>query len=272
MSFYIDAAAICNIGRIRDKNEDNLFFNGKVLPLDHKNLRNPYHRKFLLDKDYCFGVFDGMGGEASGEVASYCAASSFKNELEKTEQLPMNTRDRLAEASLNTNQKVWERSEENTEGQMGSTLAVLYFTQDQVYTCNLGDSRAFRLRDNELTQITQDHVETLPESEKMKNRKPHLIQYLGASPEELRLEPYIAKEDIREGDQYLICSDGLTDMVSNTDICAALKEEADLKRCVLRLLKEALDAGGRDNITIILCRIGKRESFWERFRQQRQGE
>lgn len=75
------------------------------------------------------------------------------------------------------------------------------------------------------------------------------------NPEEITLEPYIGKCKIKRGDQYLICSDGLTDMVSKTDICAILKSCASTKKAVETLLKTALENGGKDNVTVILCRV-----------------
>ena len=135
---------------------------------------------------------------------------------------------------------------------MGSTIAMLMFFGDQPYVCNLGDSRIYRFRDDELMQISEDHLEPVPPGS---GRKPRLVQHLGIFEEEMRLEPYIAKGALKRGDVFLLCSDGLTDMVSPAEICLILKETRSEKRAVERLIELALEHGGRDNTTVIVCRI-----------------
>ncbi len=252
MDYIIQAAAGCHKGRIRRNNEDNLYFDGKILPEIHSGLSHPVRKKASADQNPVFGVFDGMGGEENGERASYLAAMTFSNLIQDTKEYLVNPREFLASACETMNEAVLAESKQSEEGIMGTTASILYFTNDEVYACNLGDTKAFRLRDNMLIQLTKDHVEYQSENAKT---KPRLTQYLGIDPEELTIVPYIAKGELQEGDIYLICSDGLTDMVSNIEICAILKESISLKRCVEKLIDLANKSGGKDNITIILCRV-----------------
>ncbi len=88
-------------------------------------------------------------------------------------------------------------------------------------------------------------------------RKPGLTQFLGIDSNEMRLEPYVHRMEIQEGDQFLICSDGLTDMVTETEIQEVLSQSDTVQEKVQKLLGKALSYGGKDNVTIILCEIGE---------------
>ena len=134
---------------------------------------------------------------------------------------------------------------------MGTTAAVVLFEGRNVHICNIGDSKVFRYRDGQLLQLSKDHLCFAPFGV-----KPALSQSLGIPPEKLRLEPFYMRTDCAEADMYLICSDGLTDMLTNEEIQAVLSSNSATPT-VTRLLELALRNGGKDNITIILCKIEK---------------
>ena len=130
----------------------------------------------------------------------------------------------------------------------------MLFSGNFAYVANLGDSRAFRLRNGELLQLSADHTDAaLLQGQGI--RKPRLTQHLGIWPEEMVLEPYIAKGEIQAGDRYLLCSDGLTDMVSNMEICTLMKETGSICHLTDRLVAKALEKGGRDNVTVLAAQI-----------------
>ncbi len=135
---------------------------------------------------------------------------------------------------------------------METTAAVLLFVPDEVYACNLGDSRIYRYRENEFLQISVDDVEHLPEGVR---RKAGLTQFLGISEEEMSIEPHISKWEVKSGDVFLICSDGLTDMVANLDICMMLRQHVSVRQSVRHLISQALHNGGRDNTTVIVIKV-----------------
>ena len=195
-------------------------------------------------------VLDGMGGENFGECASFTAAEGLKDAEQRLKNFVVPESRFLSETCLALNAAVFARAKELKTNHMGTTLALLYFTRTYVYSCNLGDSRAFRLRGGEFLQITEDHVESREETGV---RKPALTQYLGIDPEEYLIEPYIAKGELQRGDQYLICSDGLTDMLSNLEIVRIMSEAKRPEDCVCSLIDAALEKGGKDNVTVIYC-------------------
>ena len=252
MVYQLSAACGCHIGRVRRNNEDNFYFGGRSLPENNSGLTGCIVTKSYLESDICFGVFDGMGGEEYGETASFSAAKTTHQRMKIGKRYAIGPRTVLTQLCVEMNRAVCERQRELFVSRMGTTAAMLLFVPDEVYACNLGDSRIYRLRDNELSQISVDDIEHLPEGTK---RKPGLIQFLGVPEDELVLEPHISKCELKRGDIYLLCSDGLTDMVSNLEICMILRQHISVKQTVQHLLNQAMHAGGIDNTTIIVIRV-----------------
>lgn len=252
MIYQLSAACGCKTGRIRGSNEDNLYFSGKILSEENSGMKGVLPSKSLLTDLTCFAVFDGMGGAACGEAASFQAAETFRRHIEDHLSVAESPRGFLEAVCEEMNLAVCSRAQELCASTMGTTAVILAFVPDQVYVCNLGDSRAYRLRSNELMQMTVDDWEVLPPHVK---RKPGLSQCLGISPEDMLLEPHIAKCEILPGDTYLLCSDGITDMLTNIEIYTCLKAHISPQKSVEHLLKLAMDHGGRDNATAIVIKV-----------------
>ncbi len=250
--YYLEAACRCDPGRVRLKNEDNLYFNEKILLV--QNLGTPCVLSFRgALGNACFGVFDGMGGEQQGEQAAFLAAQALRERLRGGAEQPG---ERLKEACFFANRRICAASAEQGGGRMGSTAAMLHFTQELVWLCNIGDSKIFRHRKGELTQLSVDHTDqAFLKREGITNRKPSLTQHLGIWPEEMEIEPYLASERFKEGDLYLLCSDGLTDMLSLSEIAEILSVREKVEARVDRLIDCAIDRGGRDNVTVILSDV-----------------
>lgn len=252
MRFSIDAACGCSTGKIRKNNEDNFYFDDKCLELDNQGLRNPVSFSDRIKNGLCLAIFDGMGGENFGEVAAYTAARQMQSTARALSDYFISERKYLLRLTMKLNDAIVEAKKQLCTDRCGSTMIALYFSSSYVYTCNIGDSRAYRLRDGEFLQLSVDHVEKRPEGER---KKAPLTQHLGIDPEDMQIEPYIAKGKISKGDIYLLCSDGLTDMLTNfeiSDIMLTCEEPAD---CAQKLIRVALEHGGRDNITVIVCKI-----------------
>ncbi|MBR6526974.1 MAG: serine/threonine-protein phosphatase [Lachnospiraceae bacterium] len=255
MAFKIQAACGCNIGRRRTNNEDNFYFDNRLLPKENRGLKTAVMIEQPLEREQCYGVFDGMGGESYGEEASFLAAQTAKEHQKILADFIQPPKAYLTDLVKEMNDAVCQKSEELGSGRMGSTAVMLYLNHDYAYICNVGDSRAFRLRQDEFMQISEDHTDAKFLAEQGIRRKPSLTQHLGIWPDEMELEPYVAKGQLQDGDQFLLCSDGLTDMVSNAEICAIMKEHEDVRLCVDALIDTALEHGGKDNVTVILVRV-----------------
>lgn len=252
MRYMIQAACGCNTGKIRKNNEDNFYFDGRCLEIENNGLKNPACVEERLKNGYCYAIFDGMGGENYGELASFTAARQMQQMERSLADYLIPEKKYLERLAIRLNDAVVEEQQKMRTERMGSTMVSLYFSGRYVYVCNVGDSRAYRLRDGEFLQISVDHVEKMPGRP---NKKAPLTQHLGLGCEEIQIEPYIAKGEIKKGDIYLLCSDGLTDMLTNFEISDILLREEDAESCVKELIHSALEHGGRDNITVIVGKI-----------------
>lgn len=253
MALILEAACGSNIGRVRTNNEDNCYFNGEILPEVNSGIPTPWYHRFV-DETVCLGVFDGMGGMDDGQVASHLAAQSFATDCRRIQSGGMLSEAFFISAVSHMNNVVWTEAE-SRKNNMGTTAVMIGFCESAVYLCNVGDSPACRFRDGLLTKISMDHLEEIPPFLQGKaHKKAKLSQCVGISPEELQLEPYLAQGVLREGDVFLLCSDGLTDMVPTEEIRLLLAENNDLGVAVQRLIQRALDGGGKDNITVLLVK------------------
>lgn len=252
MRFTLEAACGCHMGKVRRNNEDNFYFAGKCLETENDGLRHPAYLEEPLKNGFCVAVFDGMGGENYGEIASFTAARELQKVERSLSDYLISEKKYLTNLTLQLNEAVVHAAQELRTSRMGSTMVGLYFSSRSVYVCNVGDSRAYRLRRGEFLQLSQDHIEHfVPEGK----TKASLSQHLGIDPQEMRIEPYIAKGEIEKGDQYLLCSDGLTDMLTNIEISDIMLRCDDVVSCVEALIDAAIDRGGHDNITAIVCRL-----------------
>lgn len=258
MNYLINYFCISHIGNLRSLNQDNFMCVGTYMELESNETTDMISGSILSTAIPVFGVFDGMGGEECGEMASYIAAKqiakySFGKEPEQN----------LLEYCKTANSAICDYIDEQSLTSMGTTAAILLFTKKKIFLCNIGDSKIFRLSQNELYQISYDHI-----CVSAYGTKPPLTQNLGIKETELIISPYIASGDYQDNDIYLICSDGLTDMVNVEEIKEILSTCAKEKTAET-LLQKALDNGGKDNITIILLYVNKvRSHIFEKIRDK----
>jgi serine/threonine protein phosphatase PrpC len=212
----------------------------------------------MLARSPLFVVADGMGGAQAGEVASQLAIESFQHGLEDT----TDAEGSLAEYARAANFSIHQLSQANAEhAGMGTTLTAVYVGERDVAIAHVGDSRAYCLRDGELLRLTDDHslVDELirqgkltPEEAVEHPQRSVITRALGPEPEvEIDTRSYRA----RDGDVYLLCSDGLTTMVPDGSLAAILLTHPRLRAAGEALIAAANEAGGRDNITVVLLRV-----------------
>ncbi|HEY7966141.1 MAG TPA: Stp1/IreP family PP2C-type Ser/Thr phosphatase [Solirubrobacteraceae bacterium] len=218
-----------------------------------------------LERAPIFVLADGMGGAQAGEVASKLAVGQFAEGLPGEEA--DGAEERLARAVHQANAEIHALSERDSRrAGMGTTLTAAYVGRAQVSFAHVGDSRAYRLRDGHLERITEDHslVEELlrqgrlTEEEAEEHPQRSIItRALGPEPE-VEVDTFtLAAAD---GDVFLICSDGLTSMVSEAGVEEIMLGTPDLATAADRLVAAALAAGGRDNVTVVLFRIEEVET------------
>ena len=252
MSYTLQAACFSHIGKRRANHEDNFYFNGICLEEQNRGTHDPLMLEEAIRQDRFFDVFDGMGGENYGEQAAFAAAVRLQEYIAEPRRFYQSGGRYLKNLTHELNLAVVSKARELLTSRMGTTMAALYLTPCSAYACNVGDSRVYRLRDQVFAQMSRDHVSTLPVPP---GRKPPLVQHLGMDPEEVQVAPHIVKDGLKNGDIYLICTDGLTDMVDNAVIADILQRDISIPEQADALLQAALENGGRDNITAILCRV-----------------
>jgi len=205
-----------------------------------------------------FVVADGMGGAQAGEVASRIAVEAFEQGLPDSGS----PEERLAARVREANQQIYERSRaDRGRAGMGTTLTAAYVDDTHVAIAHVGDSRAYLFRDGTLQRLTQDHslVDELVRRGKLTEeqaaehpQRSIITRALGPEPDvEVDTWTYPA----RAGDVVLLCSDGLTSMISEERVKAVLVEHENLDEAADELIREANEAGGRDNITVVLFRL-----------------
>ena len=212
----------------------------------------------MLARSPLFVVADGMGGAQAGEVASRLAIESFQHGLDDTTDAERS----LAAYARAANVSIHERSQADAaHAGMGTTLTAVYVGAEEVAIAHVGDSRAYCLRDGELLRLTDDHslVDELirqgkltPEEAVEHPQRSVITRALGPEPEvEIDTRSYRA----RDGDVYLLCSDGLTTMVPDAQLAEILLAHGRLRDAGEALIAAANEAGGRDNITVVLLRV-----------------
>lgn len=256
---------VCSsIGQKRKINQDNFYVNGFINKSQKGNILKSY---FPSKKEQVLCICDGMGGEKYGEVASYIAVKKLISYKKRYSALFDRFSEHINAYSQSANNAICNFVKENNGERSGSTMALLCISlkKKEAIAANIGDSKVFIFRGKELKKISEDHNQAqslvslgvITEEEARTHKdKSKLTQHLGIFAEEMILEPYITDNVIIDKkDIFLICSDGLTDMLNYKEIELLLGEKISVKKKCKRLVEKANANGGEDNITIILAEI-----------------
>ena len=254
----IELSAAVDPGRARSNNEDSV----------------------ALDNDVALAVLaDGMGGYNAGEVASNMATSFIRTELGRwLREAQSHASDAEVRRAMdicvdNANRAIFNAANSNPQyAGMGTTLVVAVFRENRLLVGHVGDSRAYRLRGGRLQQITRDHSllqEQIdaglitPEQAAFSANKNLVTRAVGVE-DTVLLETH--QHDVLPGDTYLMCSDGLSDMLDDASIGQVLQAHDSLTASCQALIDAANDAGGKDNISVVLVRASGGASPAKRFR------
>lgn len=229
----VSIGAKSDVGRVRKGNEDAMLVDAPL-----------------------FVVADGMGGHLAGDVASATAVEVIK---ESAEQDPPKDPSNLESYVRAANKAIWEKALEDTKLQgMGTTCTLLYLDEGTAHIAHVGDSRAYLLRDGEFSQLTEDHtlVERMVREGKLERdqaaRHPQRSIITRALGVESDVEVDLSTFEVTEGDRVLLCSDGLSSMVDDSAIEALLRDASGAEGAVESLVEAALEAGGEDNVTVVV--------------------
>lgn len=206
----------------------------------------------INEKTTGIGNYTGSFHDGSyGRRAAYIAADTVSHfERRKSRKAREEDRTYMNRLYLEMNRGVCEYAQRHHIRSMGATAACLRFSDEGICCANVGDSRIYQVNQTGMTQISTDQV-----LKTVFGSKGPLLQYIGMNEEELTLRPEIFTVPYRSGDCYLLCSDGVSDMVSDEEISKIIQGEED-PACAIQLLMEAVtDAGAKDNATAVLCMV-----------------
>ena len=238
----LHSAGATDVGRWRDNNEDSYL---------------------IIPQARVLALADGMGGAAAGEVASQYFVDMVRIAFSEPASPPKDTvPDRIQHVFESANERMLEHIIQHpADTGMGCTADLLVFDGERYIIGHVGDSRVYLLRDGRLQQLTKDHslVQSqvdrgmlTPEEAKHHFRKNILLRAVGT---DSSMACDIVQGAVLGSDIFLLCSDGLTDMVENADIEIVLASAESLEQKVERLISAALEAGGKDNVPVILCEV-----------------
>lgn len=241
---HVNVACKTTPGRIRTSNEDNVYLDGVWLE-DGKQKGHP--RTSEGRPFHTYAVCDGMGGESFGEIASLLAVQTL------AEWDGPDLTDRFREYIDAANRRICDEASRRLVNRMGAVIAILRLSEGRAAICDLGDCRVYQYDDRGLRQLSEDHRTDLPGiGEGM------LTQNLGIPEDEFVLEPHIIRDiQIDRETLFLLCSDGLTDMVTDQMLEENLREKAGETPAAIagELLMAAARQGGRDNITALVVQV-----------------
>ena len=260
--FFLQMAVASDLGRVRSNNEDNFLMDD----ICNEDQAGQYYYEEMKRLDQCriAAVFDGMGGESCGELASLTAAQMMRTVVSEQKDADLKTFSKLVKDTFCeiNNQIVAYQTEK--KAMIGTTAVVVCTNGEEFQIMNCGDSRAYLFRDNRISCLTKDHTlasERIAQgmyredSNQAKRDKHSLTCFLGIDTQMVGLVPdECGWYDLTESDILLLCSDGLTDACSSEDMETILRENDSLKDKAQELLETAVRQGSKDNITCLLVK------------------
>lgn len=244
------ADGLTDVGNVRKNNEDAVLVRAD-LPL--------------------FIVADGVGGSAAGEIASRLFVTSCEYEFENAKAQRQDAELIIKRCFNNANKKIIDHTDQAPETRgMACTAEVLTFEDGKYIVGHVGDSRTYLIRDGKIVLITRDHsyvqeqldLGLIKQEEADTHSMRNAIYRAVGFEEELRAD--IFRGRVKDGDIYLLCSDGLSDMVSDEDLLALAKSPGDMAVRVRALIDAAKAAGGKDNVTVALCQVAVAPSLTQK--------
>jgi protein phosphatase len=260
-------SARSHTGLVRRNNEDNLYCDGTILT--PRTREAPFSLRGEVDVPCIFAVCDGMGGEEDGEFASLTAVTTLAEHAKKIESAGSadEIHGAVQEFVTDANKRVCDAMRERSV-RMGTTLALVVVTDDAIYPYNLGDSRIYAMQGGKFSRVSEDHtlaaqkvkIGVITEEEASTDHdRNRLTRHLGIFEDEMTVAA--ATSDplmLDRGCRVLLCSDGLTDMVANVRIEEIVRASPTPEIAVDCLMAEALEHGGRDNVTCIVVDVPAR--------------
>ncbi len=258
--YKVTGSAHTHAGNVRPNNEDNYFLFGKYR--EDNSIVEYYGDADCSGGVNLAAVCDGIGGEDAGEVASLIAVEG----LAKFQ--PSMDHETVRKQILDINLAV-DNQRRSLGNRMGCTFVGIYLDGKSAYCCNVGDSRAYFLRNGQIRQLSLDHTEVqqqinmgiIKSADEAKGKSKHkLTQNLGITPEDFEIDPYFSELiNLQNGDRFLICSDGVTDVLDAEEIGKILGQNKSVAELAKEFVTVSMNKGSRDNVTAVVLIVDEVE-------------
>lgn len=267
MSYAVSYALVCITGKVRRINQDNFYINGEYLPEKNRgidrikagSMRIPEKAGWFSwlkpeEEQPVFAIFDGMGGECAGEAAAYLACKTL-SEAEKTgHRMLRRSPEKFAKNSCSKmNDAVVRYARENRYSTVGTTMCMAIPWGKGVTFANMGDSRIYMASSEEFRQISRDDVFVSA----IYGKAP-LTQFLGVPTDTIQISPHIRTEKVKGNEVFLLCSDGVTDLLHDKEIKKCLQSGKTPEEMTGWLLERVNERGAKDNTTILAMQISEK--------------
>lgn len=275
--FVVRGFGLSDQGKVRSTNEDHFAIAELARTLHiHQSTLPQSKSQYSSHRGHVFLVADGVGGNAAGEVASGLSVESIEdfllNTLRRFSNLQaheeQNALKELQSALVQADARLFAETAKHPQWRgMATTLTLAFAVDWRLFVAHAGDSRCYLFSRGKLQQLTQDHTlvaEMIRSGLNLEDNGAHhpfrhvVTNILGGNEPGVRVE--LHSLDLHPEDMVLLCSDGLTEMVADEQIASILREEPDPRRASERLVAEAIEAGGRDNVTVIVARMDRAAS------------
>lgn len=258
----IAACAVNHKGLVRLNNEDNFYLSGSFIAKEMVDQPSCLTKLLTDQSPVIAAVCDGVGGAQAGEVAAYTVVSALGALMSGFDQVHDTAQ--ITNAMRRVSQRIASLRQHESDA-MGATIVMACIQGERLLITNVGDSRAYLLRAGQICQLSEDHSEVqrmfnmgmITREEMDTHPRRHVItQYLGLAESDLLIDPYYSEIiQMMPEDRVLLCSDGVTDMVSDEDIAQILQAVPECEKAAQTLVSKALECGGRDNTTVLLLQV-----------------
>lgn len=253
----LSAFGLTDVGVVRKNNEDAFL----IADLEREETADrPWHEAAVSQRGILLAVSDGMGGAAAGEIASALTVGSLRQWLGEDHQ-GVGTQVLIKEAVEEANRNVFDAAQDNERRGMGATLTAVLVRGKMAHIAEVGDSRAYLIRGGRIRQVTRDqsYVQLLVEqgvvTREQAEKSPHRNVILQAMGHRGDIVVALGRLELRGGDTFVLCSDGLSGKVSESEMRDIVESSTDFPEAATRMIAIANERGGEDNITVVLARV-----------------
>lgn len=239
----VEYSLCSDVGRVRCENQDCIFISEGDTRIYNKFNHIEHHDRIITDSPLIVAVFDGMGGEQEGATASYITAWATSEFVDRKPNVS------LKRICMTANRYLCDYMNKNGIKSMGTTAVMVKINDEKAFVCDIGDSSVFKISSKGIKDLSVKHTMNVNG-----NGGKILTQHIGIPETEMQIEPHSVAVKVKEGDVFLLCSDGLTDVITPEEINEAVNKY-DIADVSKELVALAMKKRSKDNISVVTVKI-----------------